>query len=83
MLSTYLVREGTVESERQAANATLPIFMAHGTLDPMVVPERGEAAREQLRGLGYDIEWHEYAMQHQVCDDEINDLGAWFRKRFA
>ena len=83
MLSTYLVREGTLEAERQAANASVPIFMAHGTLDPMVVPERGEAAREQLRGLGYDIEWHEYAMQHQVCEDEIADLGTWFERRFA
>lgn len=83
MLSTYLVREGTLEAERHTANAALPIFMAHGTLDPMVVPERGEAAREQLRSLDYDLAWHEYAMLHEVCQEEIDDLGAWFRLRFA
>ena len=83
MLSTYLVREQALEAERDEANAGLPIFHAHGNSDPMVVLERGEAARDQLVGLGYDVEWHEYGMVHQVCEEELDDLGAWFRTRFA
>ena len=83
MLSTYLVLDSTLEQERHAANADLPVFGAHGSLDPMVVPGRGEAARDQLTSLGYEVEWHEYPMQHQVCLEEIADLGAWFRQRFA
>ena len=83
MLSTYLVREATLADERSDANHDLPVFQAHGSLDPMVVPERGEAAREQLRSLGYDLEWHEYAMLHEVCEEEIHALGAWLNKRLA
>ncbi len=81
-LSTYLVCEERLAEERSAANAGVPIFQAHGTLDPMVVPERGVAARERLRALGYGVDWHEYPMQHQVCVEEIQELSKWFRARF-
>ena len=83
MLSTYLVREGTLEGERSPANASLPVFMAHGSLDPMVVPERGQVARERLVELGHDVEWHEYPMAHQVCLEQLRDLGAWLARRLA
>jgi len=83
ILSTYLVREATLEGERSPANRELPIFAAHGSLDPMVLPERGRAARERLVELDYDVEWHEYPMGHQVCIEELRDLGAWLARRFA
>ncbi len=77
LLSTYLVLGDTLEAEVDAANKALPIFQAHGTLDPMVPFERGEQARDRLRELGYAIEWREYPMAHQVCLEEIQELGQW------
>jgi phospholipase/carboxylesterase len=77
-LSTYLVVGETLETERSEANRALPIFQAHGTLDPMVPFERGAQARETLVGLGYGVEWHEYPMQHQVCLEELEALAEWF-----
>jgi phospholipase/carboxylesterase len=56
LLSTYLVAEESIEAERHNANRDLPIFQAHGTADPMVVPERGIEARDRLRELGYSLE---------------------------
>ena len=82
MLSTYAVLEQTIEAERSLANEAIPIFQAHGTLDPMVSPERGQAARELLEKLGHPVEWHDYPMQHQVCLEEIQDLSNWLTKRF-
>ncbi|MEM7515723.1 MAG: alpha/beta fold hydrolase [Planctomycetota bacterium] len=82
MLSTYAVLEQTIEAERSAANEGLSIFQAHGTQDPMVVLERGQAAREQLEKLGHPVEWHDYPMAHQVCYEEIRDLSAWLNARF-
>jgi phospholipase/carboxylesterase len=38
-------------------------------------------AREWLRVQGYAVEWHEYAMQHQVCMPEIQDIATWLRAR--
>lgn len=82
-LSTYLVLPESLQAERSPANLGLAIFQAHGTLDPMVAHARGVEARERLRELGYTPEWHEYPMEHQVCAQEIHDLGRWFARRFA
>lgn len=79
-LSTYLVLPEAVASERDPANQALPVFQAHGTLDPMVLYARGDATCERLLELGYAVEWHEYPMAHEVCAEEIEDLGRWLRR---
>jgi phospholipase/carboxylesterase len=75
-LSTYLVRDQTLEAERSEANHDLPIFQAHGTLDPMVPLENGERARDRLTEMGYPLEWRTYAMGHEVHPGEIRDVGS-------
>jgi phospholipase/carboxylesterase len=82
-LSTYLVCEDSLEAERSAANRDVPLFQAHGTADPMVPVDRGVAARDRLRELGYDVTWKTYPMEHQVHPDEIRDIGAWLGERLA
>ncbi|MCK6448451.1 MAG: alpha/beta hydrolase [Planctomycetes bacterium] len=82
-LSTYLACEDELVQRLSPANRKLPIFQAHGQLDPMVPIERGRAAMDRLLELGYPLERHEYAMAHQVCLEEIEALGAWLRARFA
>ncbi|MDR7272781.1 phospholipase/carboxylesterase [Pelomonas saccharophila] len=82
-LSGYLPLAATTSAERSAANADLPIFMAHGTQDPVVVPARGTASRDALRALGHEVEWHDYPMPHSVCMEEIEDLNAWLLKQLA
>ena len=62
------------------ANARTPIFMAHGTEDPVVPYAMGSGSRDFLKALGYDVEWHDYRMPHSVCAEEIRDVGAWIRK---
>ena len=71
------------EAERSEANRDVPMFQAHGTFDPMVPVERGEAARDRLVELGYDVTWNTYPMEHQVHPDEIRDIGAWLAERLA
>lgn len=82
-LSGYLPLAGTTAAERSAANADLPIFLAHGTQDPVVVPLRGTTSRDALQALGHQVEWHEYPMPHSVCMEEIEDLNAWLLKQLA
>lgn len=81
-LSTYLVLDSTLDDEAAAANRAIPVFQAHGSADPLVGLERGEAARDRLLALGYGVEWHTYPMGHEVCPDEIRDVGAWLNARF-
>jgi phospholipase/carboxylesterase len=76
-LSTYLPLAPALEREAHPANAAVPVFMAHGTLDPLVSPSLGEGSRDLLRACGYDVEWHEYPMAHAVCAEEVGDLRSW------
>jgi len=76
-LSTYLPLAETLGAEAAAAKRGVPIFMAHGTEDPVIPLQRAAISRDQLRKLGYQVEWHEYPMPHAVCPEEIADVGAW------
>lgn len=82
-LSGYLPLAAATAVERSHANALTPIFMAHGSHDNVVVPERGRDSCQLLRSLGYDVSWHEYPMAHSVCLQEIGDLNAWLLKAMA
>ena len=55
----------------------MPVFLAHGTEDDVVVPARGEATRDALSALGYAVQWHTYPMEHSVCPEEVADLNRW------
>jgi phospholipase/carboxylesterase len=79
-LSTYLPLAPTLAAERSAANRDLPIFMAHGSQDPMIPIDRARASRDALAALGYPVEWREYPMPHSVCPDEISDIAAWLTR---
>ena len=82
-LSGYLPLAAKAEGERHAANATTPVFFAHGTHDGVIPIALARASRQALVQMGHDVEWHEYAMQHSVCADEIADLGRWLRQKLA
>ncbi|MBB3211597.1 phospholipase/carboxylesterase [Herbaspirillum sp. Sphag1AN] len=82
-LSGYLPLASTIAAERAAANQHTPIFMAHGRQDPIVVLGRGEQSRDALLALDYQIEWHEYQMQHSVCQEEVDDIGHWLQRVLA
>ena len=82
-LSGYLPLAQTTATERSDANRLVPIFLAHGRQDPMVQLARGTASRDALQALGYQIEWHDYAMPHSVCAEEITDLNRWLLKVLA
>jgi phospholipase/carboxylesterase len=82
-LSGYLPLAATTAAERSEANRDVPLFLAHGTQDPVVHYPRGVASRDALAALGYAIEWHEYPMPHSVCAQEIADLNRWLLRVLA
>jgi phospholipase/carboxylesterase len=79
-LSTYLPIADKFAAEASAANKDSPIFMAHGSYDPVIPLARAEQSRGILQSLGYAVEWREYPMPHSVCPEELADIGAWLRK---
>ncbi|MFU8817701.1 MAG: alpha/beta hydrolase [Pseudomonadales bacterium] len=76
-LSTYVHDAEHLADEVSFASVDAPIFMAHGRMDPMIPITRAVTSREALTRLGYQVEWHEYAMGHQVCPEEIKDIAHW------
>ncbi len=79
-LSTYLTMADKLKSEASDANRDLPIFMAHGTHDPVIPIALAEKSREVLTELGWQPEWEAYPMPHAVHPDEINKIGLWLRR---
>ena len=77
-LSTYIALPG--EMPASDGNKDLPVFMAHGSFDPMLPMQWGKASAEQLVALGFAVEWHDYPMAHAVCAEEINDIRDWLLK---
>ena len=82
-MSGYLPLADKTAAERSPANQDVPIFMAHGTRDPVVLLPRATASRDHLQSLGYEVQWHEYAMEHSLCQEEIQDIEDWLRRVLA
>jgi phospholipase/carboxylesterase len=82
-LSCYLPLADLVAAEASPANRDVPTFLAHGTHDPLIPLARARRSYENLTGLGYRVEWHDYPMPHSVCDAEIQDIGAWLARILA
>ena len=79
-LSGYLPLADRFPSERHTANAHTPVFMAHGTQDPVVILKRGEDSRDAIKALGHPVQWHTYPMPHSVHPQEIADIAAFLKQ---
>lgn len=82
-LSTYLPLKQTLAMEAAAAAKTVPIFMAHGQVDPVIPYAFGRASADALTEQGYTLEWHGYPMPHSVCPEEIRDIEQWLTQRLS
>ena len=82
-LSTYVPSANKARDALVEGAARAPVFMAHGSQDPVVPFQAGLQSAELLRGLGFEVDWHAYPMPHSVCAEEIRDLGNWLTQRFA
>ena len=79
-LSTYLPLAQDFARLRNGANLRTPIYMAHGTQDPVVPFALANDSRQLLAGAGYNLEWHAYPMPHSLCPQEVTDLRAWLAR---
>jgi phospholipase/carboxylesterase len=86
-LSTYLPITHAFEEEVvhsvDSGNIKLPIFMAHGSLDPVLPMALGRESADLLLEHGFNVEWHDYQMAHSVCAEEIDDIRSWLLSVYA
>ena len=82
-LSTYLPAAKSLATEAHAANRDVPIFLAHGSQDPVIALALSERSRVAMADLGYIVEVHTYPMPHAVCAEEIRDIANWLHRVLA
>ena len=80
-LSTYLPLpesfDAEVISNDAAVNGDIPLFMAHGSFDPVLPMQLGSHSARLLGESGFAVEWHDYPMAHAVCAEEIDHIRDW------
>ncbi|MGI9336394.1 MAG: alpha/beta hydrolase [Gammaproteobacteria bacterium] len=79
-LSAYLPLDSTLHEERHSANANVPIFMAHGSQDPVVPIGLSDHSSRLMIELGYCVELHTYAIAHSVSGEELRDIQNWLQR---
>ena len=82
-LSTYLPDAAHAAEALAPGAQRQPLFMAHGSGDPVIPYVHAERSAATLRELGFAVEWHRYPMAHQVCAEEIHALGDWMSQRLT
>lgn len=81
-LSTYLpILNAPYSFAPSAANKDIDIQIYHGNLDPVVNQSLGLKAQQDLNELGYQTQFHEYPMEHQVCYEQIHDIARWIENK--
>ena len=79
-LSGYLPLHERLPTEASEVNQHVEILQIHGQHDDVVPYRIGHDSAELLRAAGYRVEWREYPMAHQVCLDEMREIGRWLTR---
>lgn len=80
ILSAYLLFPDRLDAEFDSANATTPVFVGHGSADPVVPVGMGRELKAHFDQLNLALEYHEYSMPHSVSQEEIVDIGNWLAR---
>lgn len=80
-LSTYFATSDTINPHVE--NLSLPIEIHHGRFDPMVAESLGKKAAANLQDRGYQVNYRTYAMEHEVCFDQIEAISLWLQAQLS
>ena len=81
-LSAYLLFPERLHIEHSKTNAKTPVFIGHGTHDPVVPFFLGQDVKSALEAGQWPVEWHSYPIPHSVSQPEIADIGRWMQGCF-
>lgn len=82
-LSGFMPVSQALLKKRSDKNVDSPVFLAHGTDDPVVPFDELQNSKQQLSNnfLFTDVEVHTYAnMPHSVCLPELEDIFAFLER---
>jgi phospholipase/carboxylesterase len=67
--------------EPSPSNKSIDIQIYHGTIDPVVNQSLGLKAQTDLAALGYQTQYQDYPMEHQVCYEQVQDIAQWIQAK--
>ena len=76
-LSSWLPAEVADTIPLQPGLENFPVFVAHGTQDPMIPIARAQESRERLLKRGVGLTYREYEMEHGIAPEALRDLVGW------
>lgn len=82
-LSCYLLQADQREHWLTPAGRSTPVFIGHGSVDPVVPIALGQHAAQALQQSGVAVDWQHWPIAHGVSPDEILALDNWLSKQFA
>jgi phospholipase/carboxylesterase len=82
-LSCYLPLRNASSGVLAPEMKGVPVFMGHGTDDPLVPLNIGKMTFEVLQGLGSTIEMKTYPMAHSACPEELQDVAVFLKRVIA
>ncbi|MEH6625300.1 MAG: alpha/beta fold hydrolase [Motiliproteus sp.] len=82
-MSTYRIKPELPKNRCHDANIKLPVWVAHGEFDPVVPIGLGREGYESLAPEGLQASWQSYPMDHEVCLEEVLELGRWMMAQLS
>lgn len=80
-LSTYMACPEKLAAEQLTHNKNTPVFIAHGTQDPVVPLSAGQQAYNTYKAAGFNVSWRDYRMPHSVCAQEVDEISRFIQSR--
>jgi phospholipase/carboxylesterase len=81
-LAGIVVMSGALyEEELPPFDKQIPVLVVHGTADDMIPLLAAHRTRRVLEDHGVDVDYHEYAMGHQVSDESMSAVAHFMARQ--
>lgn len=77
VLSSYIAMPDELAETLHSNNKNIRVFLAHGLHDAVLPYVLAEQSKSLLAQWHYDVTYHHYPMEHNVCPEEIVHIGEW------
>ena len=81
-LSCYLLQADQRERWLTAVGRNTPVFIGHGSADPVVPIALGQHAARALQQSAVEVNWQHWPIAHGVSAAEIMALDGWLARQF-
>ena len=79
-LSGRIDDQAAINNHLPPQQRTQKVFIAHGTNDPLISIDQAKQSLHFLEAHGYNPNYFEYDMAHEITSQVLTDLTAWIKQ---